>query len=128
MNKEERIELANLLFPNITKTRDYYEEMYPERGLEDGAMVTRYGPSPTGSVHLGNLYSAYCDMIYARQSNGIFFLKIPLKLPIKKNSDLGVVKVYRGKELVGEIKITNTEDINKASYLQMLKRIVNNLL
>ena len=76
MNKEERVELAELLFPNITKTREYYEEMYPERNLEEGAMVTRYGPSPTGSVHLGNLYSAYCDMIYARQSKGIFYLRI----------------------------------------------------
>ncbi len=76
MNKEERIELAELLFPNITKTREYYEELYPERDLVDGAMVTRYGPSPTGSVHLGNLLSAFCDMIYARQSNGVFFLRI----------------------------------------------------
>ena len=76
MNKEERLELAEILFPNITKTREYYEEMYPERNLPEGAMVTRYGPSPTGSVHLGNLYSAFCDMVYARQSKGVFFLRI----------------------------------------------------
>lgn len=76
MTKEDRIELAELLFPNITKTRDYFEEKYPERDLPEGAMVTRYGPSPTGSVHLGNLYSAYCDMVYARQTNGIFFLRV----------------------------------------------------
>lgn len=55
-------------------------------------------------------------------------IKEDLKLPIKKNTELGVVKVYRGKELVGESKIINTEDINKASYLQMLKRVVSNLL
>lgn len=76
MNKEERKELAGLLFPNIKHDRAYYENMYPERDLADGAMVTRYGPSPTGSVHLGNLFSAFCDMIYARQSNGVFFLRI----------------------------------------------------
>lgn len=76
MNKEERKELAELLFPNIKHDRAYYENMYPERDLADGAMVTRYGPSPTGSVHLGNLFSAFCDMIYARQSNGVFFLRI----------------------------------------------------
>lgn len=76
MTKEERIELANLLFPDIEHDREYYEKKYPERNLENGAMVTRYGPSPTGSVHLGNLYSAFCDMIYARQSNGIFFLRV----------------------------------------------------
>lgn len=55
-------------------------------------------------------------------------IKQDLKLPIKKNTDLGVVKVYRGKELVGETKIINNEDINKASYLQMLRRVVDNLL
>lgn len=76
MSENERIELAELLFPNITKTRADYEAMYPERDLTEGAMVTRYGPSPTGSVHLGNLYSAFCDMVYARQTNGVFFLRI----------------------------------------------------
>lgn len=55
-------------------------------------------------------------------------IKQDLKLPIKKNTELGVVKVYRGKELLGETKIINNEDINKASYLQMLRRIVDNLL
>ena len=55
-------------------------------------------------------------------------IKQDLKLPIEKNTELGVVKVYRGKELVGETKIINTEDINKASYLQMLKRVVENIL
>ena len=51
-----------------------------------------------------------------------------INLPIKANSDLGVVKVYKGKELVGETKIVNTEDIDKASYGEMLKRVVDKLL
>ncbi len=76
MNKEERIELANLLFPNITKTRDEYEKMYPERNLSDGAMVTRFGPSPTGFVHMGSLFGSFCDSIFAKQSNGVFYLRI----------------------------------------------------
>ena len=76
MNKEERIELAELLFPNIKNTKEYYEEKYPERNLSEDAMVTRYGPSPTGNVHLGNLLSAFCDMVYAKQSGGSFYLRI----------------------------------------------------
>ena len=76
MTDEERRELAEILFPNIKNTREYYEEKYPERNLNEGAMVTRYGPSPTGSVHLGNLLSAFADMVYARQSGGTFFLRI----------------------------------------------------
>ena len=76
MSEQERIELAELLFPSIIKTRDDYEKMYPKRNLKDGAMVTRYAPSPTGSVHLGNLLSAFCDMVYARQSGGSYYLRI----------------------------------------------------
>ena len=76
MEKNERIELAELLFPNITKTREYYEELYPERDLPEGAMVTRFGPSPTGFVHMGSLFGSFVDSIYARQSNGVFYLRI----------------------------------------------------
>ncbi len=76
MTEEERYQLAELLFPNIEKDRNYYEEKYPNRDLKEGTFVTRYGPSPTGSVHLGNLFSAFCDMIYARQTGGKFYLRI----------------------------------------------------
>ena len=76
MEKNERLELAELLFPNITKTREEYEKMYPERNLPEGAMVTRFGPSPTGFVHMGSLFGSFIDSIYARQSNGVFFLRI----------------------------------------------------
>ena len=39
-------------------------------------MVTRFGPSPTGFVHMGSLFGSFIDSIYARQSNGVFFLRI----------------------------------------------------
>ena len=76
MSSEERRKLAELLFPNIDKSRDYYEEMYPERKLEEGAMVTRFGPSPTGFVHMGSLFGSFCDSVFAKQTNGVFFLRI----------------------------------------------------
>lgn len=76
MTIEERKELAEILFPNIKHDRNYYEKMYPERNLPEGAIVTRYAPSPTGSVHLGNLLSAFADMVYAKQSGGSFYLRI----------------------------------------------------
>ena len=76
MNKEERIELAELLFPNIEHDREYYENLYPERELVEGAMVTRFGPSLTGFVHMGSLFMAFICSIYAKQSNGKFFLRI----------------------------------------------------
>lgn len=68
--------LAKLLFPNIDKTPEYYEEMYPKRDLPEGAKVTRLGPSPTGFIHLGNLYGAFVDERLAHQSGGTFFLRI----------------------------------------------------
>ena len=40
--------LAELLFPEITKTPEDYEKLYPERNLKEGARVTRFAPSPTG--------------------------------------------------------------------------------
>ena len=76
MEKNERIELAELIFPNIKHDREYYEKMYPERDLPEGAMVTRFGPSPTGFVHMGSLLVAFIDAIYAKQSQGKFFLRI----------------------------------------------------
>ena len=76
MTEEERRELAEILFPNIKNTREYYEEMYPERNLPEGAMVTRFGPSPTGFVHMGSLFGSFCDSVFAKQSNGVFYLRI----------------------------------------------------
>lgn len=68
--------LAELLFPHIDKTPADYEAMYPARDLPDGAMVTRLGPSPTGFIHLGNLYGAFVDERLAHQSGGTFYLRI----------------------------------------------------
>ena len=51
-------ELADLVFPNIDKTPEYYEELYPKRNLKEGAVVTRFAPSPTGFIHIGSLFTA----------------------------------------------------------------------
>ena len=69
-------ELAELLFPNIDKTIEYYEELYPERELGKKAKVTRLGPSPTGFIHLGNLYGALVDERMAHLSEGPMLLRI----------------------------------------------------
>lgn len=69
--------LADLLFPNINNTISYYEnEIFPKRNLKDGAKVTRLAPSPTGYIHLGNLYGAFIDERLASQSDGVFMLRI----------------------------------------------------
>ena len=68
-------DLADLIFPNITKTIEDYEKEYPERNLKEGAKVTRYAPSPTGFMHIGNFYSVLVDYVIAKRSNGIFYLR-----------------------------------------------------
>ena len=68
-------DLADLIFPNITKTIEDYENMYPERDLPEGAKVTRFAPSPTGFMHIGNFMSVTIDYLLARQSKGVFFLR-----------------------------------------------------
>ena len=68
-------DLANLIFPDA-KDISYYEEKYPERNLKEGAIVTRYGPSPTGFMHIGGLYQAAIAKKLATQTDGVFFLRI----------------------------------------------------
>jgi glutamyl-tRNA synthetase len=69
-------ELADLLFPHIDKAPEYYEKLYPERNLPEGAKVTRVAPSPTGFIHMGALYAATIPERVAHQSGGVFFLRI----------------------------------------------------
>ena len=68
--------LAELLFPQIRTTPEEIEARYPKRDLPEGAKVTRMGPSPTGFMHLGNLYGALVDERLAHQSGGVFYLRI----------------------------------------------------
>jgi len=69
-------ELADLLYPNITKTIEDLEKMYPERNLSDKAEVCRFAPSPTGRMHMGNLFASFIPEVIANQSNGVFILRI----------------------------------------------------
>lgn len=68
--------LAELLFPDVVNGPDYYEKKFPERDLPKGAEVTRMAPSPTGFIHLGNLYSALADERIAHRNGGVFYLRI----------------------------------------------------
>lgn len=68
-------ELANLIFPDA-KDISYYEEKYPERNLSEGAIVTRFAPSPTGYVHIGGLYQSLVAKMSAKKTGGVFFLRI----------------------------------------------------
>ena len=68
--------LADLLYPNTTKTIQDYLNLYPARNMSQGAEVTRFAPSPTGYLHFGNFYGATIDKMIAKYSNGIFYMRL----------------------------------------------------
>lgn len=71
----ENLRLAELLFPQIQKKPEDYEKEYPPRPLKEGAKVMRFSPSPTGFMHIGNLFVALIDRM-ATEKDGIFYLRI----------------------------------------------------
>ncbi len=92
--------LAELLFPQIDKTPDYYEELYPERGLAEGARVTRFAPSPTGYLHIGGLFGALVDVLTAQATNGVSYLRIE-DTDKKREIDDGVSAIINGFDYFG---------------------------
>lgn len=68
-------DLADLIFPDV-KDIAYYEEKYPERNLPEGAIVSRFAPSPTGFVHIGGLYQALVAKEVTQKTGGVFYLRV----------------------------------------------------
>lgn len=69
-------QLAEAMFPQITKTPADYEAMYPERDLKEGARVTRIAPSPTGYLHLGTFFTSLVNRLTADATDGVFFFRL----------------------------------------------------
>ena len=69
--------LASVLIPDKDLLPvEEYEKIYPERERAPKAEITRLAPSPTGFIHLGNLYSALADERSAHTTDGVFYLRI----------------------------------------------------
>lgn len=69
-------DLAELMYPNVTMTIEDYEKKYPERDLPEGAVVSRFAPSPTGFVHMGSLLTSFIEAKVPKDTNGVFYLRI----------------------------------------------------
>ena len=118
-------DLANLIFPNA-KDIKYYEEKYPERNLPEGAIVTRFAPSPTGFVHIGGLYQALVARTVAEKTGGVFFLRVEdtdQKREVE-NGVTGIVNSLKDFDMApDEGMITDTEEIgNYGPYKQSLRK------
>ena len=118
-------ELADLIFPDA-KEISYYEEKYPERNLPEGAIVTRFAPSPTGFVHLGSLYQVVVARKMAKQTKGVFFLRVE-DTDQKREVENGVTGIIESLKDFGltpdEGMTSETEEIgNYGPYKQSLRK------
>lgn len=92
--------LASLLFPDVTGTVEELEEKYPERGLKEGARVTRFAPSPTGYLHIGGLFGALVDVLTAKATGGVAYLRVE-DTDKKREIDDGVSAIINGFDSFG---------------------------
>ena len=118
-------DLADLIFPNA-KDISYYEEKYPERNLPEGAIVTRFAPSPTGFVHIGGLYQALVAKLSANKTHGVFFLRVEdtdQKREVE-NGVTGIVNSLQDFDMApDEGMISDIEEIgNYGPYKQSLRK------
>ena len=115
-------DLADLIFPNITKTIADYEEMYPLRDLPEGAMVTRFAPSPTGFVHMGSLLASFISRKAAKDTNGVFYLRIEdtdQKREVENGIEGIVTDLNNFKIEIDEGALSRSESIGKyGPYIQ----------
>lgn len=88
-------EMAELLFADITKTPEDYENAYPKRNLEEGAVVTRFAPSPTGFLHFGGLFASFVGKTAAKSTGGVFYLRIE-DTDKKREVENGVSLIVKG--------------------------------
>lgn len=96
----DNLKLAQLLFGDITTTPEELEERFPPRGLKEGARVTRFAPSPTGYLHMGGLFGALVDVLTAKASDGIAYLRIE-DTDKKREIDDGVSAIITGLDSFG---------------------------
>jgi len=68
--------VIDALFPADLPEPEHWEQHYPARELPEGAKVTRFGPSPTGFVHVGGIYVATIDQDVARRSGGRYLVRV----------------------------------------------------
>ena len=118
-------DLANAIYPDA-KPIEYYEEKYGPRDLPQGAEVTRFAPSPTGFVHIGGLYQCIINRALAKQSNGVFMLRIEDTDQVRKieNGVNQIVEALAKFDFVpDEGMISETEEKgNYGTYKQSMRR------
>ena len=118
--------IAELIFSDVDKSTEYYEELYPVRDLPEGARVTRFAPSPTGYLHFGGLYAGFASKLTADTTGGVFMLRIE-DTDKKREVEDGVTGIVTGLKAFGvapDEGVTgfNVEKGNYGPYTQSHRR------
>lgn len=120
--------IAELIFTDVDKSTEYYEELYPARELPEGARVTRFAPSPTGYLHFGGLYAGFASKLTAESTNGVFMLRIE-DTDKKREVEDGVTGIVTGLKAFGVapdegVMSFNTEYGKYGPYTQSHRRAI----
>ena len=119
-------ELADVMFPDVKETVEDIEKKYPDRNLAEGAEVTRFAPSPTGFVHMGSLLSAFEDFKAAKDTNGVFYLRIEDTDSERtvENGITGILKDLKAFDIIpDEGMMSETEEKGKyGPYIQSQRK------
>lgn len=120
--------IAELIFTDVDKSTEYYEELYPARELPEGARVTRFAPSPTGYLHFGGLYAGFASKLTAQSTNGVFMLRIE-DTDKKREVEDGVTGIVTGLKAFGVapdegVMGFDTEDGKYGPYTQSHRRAI----
>lgn len=73
MTEKEYLELADLLYPQAVDTAFYFNKYQP-RAIK--GEVTRIAPSPTGYLHIGQLYQGVVHRMLADKTGGVFYCRL----------------------------------------------------
>src|SRR3546814_18633137 len=68
-------------------------------------VTTRFAPSPTGTLHLGNVSTALHNWLWARKHGGRFLLRIADTDPERSKEEYRSEERRVGKEVVSKCKI-----------------------
>lgn len=120
--------IADLIFSDVENSTEYYEELYPQRELSEGARVTRFAPSPTGYLHFGGLYAGFASKLTADTTNGVFMLRIE-DTDKKREVEDGVTGIVAGLNAFGVtpnegVTGFNTESGAYGPYTQSHRRSI----
>lgn len=118
-------EIADLLYPGA-KPVSFWEEKFPRRNLNEKQEVTRYAPSPTGFMHIGNFFQMFLSYNLARNSDGIFIKRLEDTDAKRENKDaFGIIKAVmdRFNIIPDEYQEKGEEPVgNYGPYIQSLRK------